>query len=441
MSCRVSFQVAEARETAHEQHQTVGSQPTDGVLQFASATPSAMSTGRRTVPQRRFQRGCLVKRGEKWVGLFRQDVRQSDGMIKRMQRGITLGDIAQMSHRAALAAFQPYLDGVNAFVPATPKVGRTVDEVIKEWRKHIAGSLKPSTMRAAESHIRHHILPRLGQKRLTELGTKTLQSFATDLSVGERTRKTIENILLTLSSVLRTARSWGYSAPEVSMSDLALPRVAISKESPFLSADQMQQVIEAADEPFATLLTVLSMTGLRIGEALGLLVSDLDFRKRVIQIRRSVYMGILQTTKSRASIADLPMPAALESRLKDFLVSKWRQNETGLLFCNRNDKPYSANKLREKKLHPILDTLKIPRCGFHAIRHGVASELIDSGAPLTVVQAQMRHSDARITLGRYGHVVGDSQRNAVAALAQKIAQPELLIPIVDINNSTTVPVN
>jgi len=203
----------------------------------------------------------------------------------------------------------------------------------------------------------------------------------------------------------------------------------------------MQQVIGAADEPFATLLTVLSMTGLRIGEALGLLVSDLDFRKRVIQIRRSVYMGILQTTKSRASIADLPMPAALESRLKDFLVSKWRQNEIGLLFCNRNGKPYSANKLREKKLHPILDTLKIPRCGFHAIRHGVASELIDSGAPLTVVQAQMRHSDARITLGRYGHVVGDSQRNAVAALAQKIARPELLIPIVDINNSTTVPVN
>ena len=307
--------------------------------------------------------------------------------------------------------------------------------------KHIPGSLKPSTMRAAESHLRRHILPRLGQKRLTELNTKTLQSFATDLSAGERTRKTIENVLLTLSSALRTARSWGYAVPEVSLSDLALPRVAISKESPFLSAEQMQRVIGVADEPFATLLTVLSMTGLRIGEALGLLVSDLDFRKKVIHVRRSVYMGILQTPKSKASIADLPMPAALESRLKDYLASNWRQNETGLLFCNRNGKPYSANKLREKKLHPILDGLNIRRCGFHAIRHGVASELIELGAPLTVVQSQMRHSDARITLGRYGHVVGDSQRNAVAALAQKIAQPELLTPIVDISNSLTVAVN
>ena len=72
---------------------------------------------------------------------------------------------------------------------------------------------------------------------------------------------------------------------------------------------------------------------------------------------------------------------------------------------------------------------------------GVASELIENGAPLTVVQSQMRHSDARITSGRYGHVVGDSQRNAVAVLAQKIAKPELLTSIVDINNSLTVTVN
>lgn len=400
-----------------------------------------MSTGRRTVPRRRFQRGCLVTRGEKWVGLFREDVRQPDGMIKRVQRGVTLGDISQMSRRAALAAFQPYLDGVNAFVPAAPKVGRTLEEVTEEWRKHISGSLKPSTMRAAESHMRRHILPRLGQKRLTELNTKTIQSFATDLSVGERTRKTIENILLTLSSVLRTARSWGYPVPQVSLSDLALPRVTILRESPFLSAEQMQRVIGAASEPFATLITVLSMTGLRIGEALGLLVSDLDFRKKVIYVRRSVYMGILQTPKSKASIADLPMPMALESRLREYLVSNWRQNETGLLFCNRGGRPYSANKLREKKLHPILDALSIRRCGFHAIRHGVASELIENGAPLTVVQSQMRHSDARITLGRYGHVIGDSQRNAVAALAKKITQKELLTPIVDINNSLIVAVN
>jgi integrase len=94
----------------------------------------------------------------------------------------------------------------------------------------------------------------------------------------------------------------------VSLSDLALPRESISKESPFLSAEQMQQVIGAADEPFAT-FTVLSMTGgLRIGEALGLFVSDLDFRKKVIHVRRSVYMGVLQTPKSKCRLAHAFVP-------------------------------------------------------------------------------------------------------------------------------------
>jgi hypothetical protein len=33
---------------------------------------------------------------------------------------------------------------------------------------------------------------------------------------------------------------------------------------------------------------------------------------------------------------------------------------------------------------------------------------------------QLRHGDAKTTLQKYGHVVGDSQRRAVNALAEKI---------------------
>ena len=52
--------------------------------------------------------------------------------------------------------------------------------------------------------------------------------------------------------------------------------------------------------------------------------------------------------------------------------------------------------------------------------HAAASELLEEGAPLAVVQRQLRHRDARTTLQKYGHVVGDSQRRAVDALAAKI---------------------
>ena len=53
--------------------------------------------------------------------------------------------------------------------------------------------------------------------------------------------------------------------------------------------------------------------------------------------------------------------------------------------------------------------------------------MIDRGTPITVVQAQLRHSDARITLDLYGHVFSESQRDAVTARADRISGAQLLL--------------
>jgi len=105
------------------------------------------------------------------------------------------------------------------------------------------------------------------------------------------------------------------------------------------------------------------------------------------------------------------MSRELEARLRAHLQR--HDGKSDLLFVNRRGRPFSANKLRAKQLHPLLDALKIPRGGFHSMRHGAASSLLADGATPAVVQRQLRHSDARITLGIYGHVVGDEQRSAV----------------------------
>jgi len=359
--------------------------------------------------------------------MWRVDVLQSDGTIKREQRSKAF---VGLSERAARAAFQPILDSVNAANGATPPVPKrtaTLSAVIREWREQVAGNLKPSTRKTAQSHLRRHIEPMLGDCALPELTTKRLQSFVTALSTTrmpngkERTRKTIENILLTLSSIVSTARAWGYAIPTVSLSDLSLPQDT-PRQSQFFVLRDMRRIVRAADEPLGTICFLLSVTGMRIGEVLALRVQDLDFHRKLIKVRCSMYAGQIGTPKSKASIADLPMPPALELRLKKYLSSRhYRENDLGLLFANRRGRPYSANKLREKKLRPLLTRLRIPLAGFHAFRHAVASELIDSGAPITVVQAQLRHSDPRITLGLYGHVIPQSQRDALGSLAARLA--------------------
>ena len=376
------------------------------------------------MPRRRFQRGRLFVRGsrkEVWVGSYREDRLQSDGSIKRIRRSIVLGDTAKISRRAALATLQPYLDAVNIAAPPPPKTGKMLLEAVSDWRTQIARNRKPSTVRASESHLKQHIIPKLGTLRLSEVTVKIVQTFSTNLALG-RTRKTVENILQTLFSILQTARKFGSAVPAVSRGDIVLPSERVNREVRFFDAAQVGQIIAVSKEPFSTMFAVLGMTGLRAGEMLGLKLSDLDFTRKVIHIRRSIDSRTKkeQTPKSKSSASDVPIPSALEKRLRDFLRSHYRENPNGYLFANRNGNSYSVGKVSEYGLWPALTQLQIEHAGLHAFRHAAASELLEEGVPLSVVQRQLRHRDARTTLQKYGHVVGDAQRRAVDTLAKKI---------------------
>jgi len=346
--------------------------------------------------------------------VFRLDVLQADGMFKREQCWQLLGLVSEQSKRAAWRQFQPYLDRVNdAAIKLPSKVGLTLADFVEEWRRDVAVNLKGSTTRAAESHLRAHITPKLGRLRLTEITTRTAQGFVAYLASGGRSRKTVENVLLTLSSLLKTAKAWGYACGDFRFADLTLPREGVKAEARCFTDDEVQRIIAVAPEPLSTIVAITAVLGLRIGETLALRRCDVDFAKHLIRIRQSVDAATRTVggVKSKSSSADLPMSRELEGRLRSHLQR--HDGKGDLLFVNGRGRPFSANQLREKRLHPLLDALKIPRGGFHSMRHGAASSLLADGATPAVVQRQLRHSDARITLGIYGHVVGDEQRNAV----------------------------
>jgi integrase len=355
-------------------------------------------------------------------GMFREDTLQPDGTFKRVRRRVLLGPVSCLSERAAWKLLQPHLDRVNAATKMPPKSGITLDSFVKEWRANVAVNLKGSTTRAAESHLRAHILPKLGSLSLTEIDTKAVQVFVAYLSSGGRSRKTVENVLMTLSSLFRTARAWKYACGSWSLTDLTMPREGVKKEQRCFTDEEMQKMIANASEPLSTILAVTAVLGLRIGETLALRVTDVDFKSKIVRVRQSVDAATrnVQAVKSEASSADLPLPSQLEARLHTYLRKD--EGKCDLLFVNRRGRPFSANKLREKLLHPLLEKLGIPRGGFHSMRHGAASSLLADGVTPAVVQKQLRHSDPRITLGIYAHVVGSQQRDAVENRAARIAK-------------------
>lgn len=375
--------------------------------------------------RRRHQdKGRLFQRGKipKWAFMFYEDRVQPDGAVKRVRRTVTLGLVSAMSRRQALAARKPFLDAVNsAPAPVMGRGGKTLRDLIKDWRTYEAETLKFSTLRADESHLGHHIEPRVGDFPLRDLTAKNLQGFANSVAATGVRQKTVVNVLQTLFSILKKASKYGYSVPEVRWKDISLSDDEVPAELAVLTAEQTARIISHAKEPYATMFAVYGMTGLRDGELRGLKIDDLDFDRKLIFIRRTLDQRTrkAQSTKSSASTAGIPMQPALEKRLQAFLVNDHRENSDRYLFVNRNLRPFSRGKVVEYGLWPVQDKLGISRTGLHAFRRGAASELNEEGVQLSAIQKHLRHSDVRTTQ-RYIHTVGDSQRRAVNVLADKI---------------------
>jgi integrase len=273
---------------------------------------------------------------------------------------------------------------------------------------------KPSTIHAAESHLKIQIIPNLGELPLDQIGPENLQTFISRIG-GTIARKTLLNVLRTLSSMLTTAKNWGYTCEGVQFNKLVLPGREMKRRAPTFTGEQGGQIIACAGGQFKVMFALAAMAGLRAGEIVGLQVNDFDFEPRLLQIQRSVWRGKLQTPKSVFSEAMLPMPAQLAELVRKHIATLQPGQE--FLFLNSRGHLFIAENVVRQELVPILDALKIPRCGFHAFRHTHTSLLLASGAAPTLAQAQLRHSDARITLGIYGHVIGNSHREA----AEKVA--------------------
>lgn len=383
---------------------------------------SSEPKGCSTMARKRYQKGTLVKKGKrepKWFGQYREDIVDSAGNIHRVLRKVLLGTVRELpTRKLAQRRFDLALSRINA---PTYRPGRvaTFEEFVEQWKRDALLS-KPSSRKAAESHLRCYLIPKLGKIRLEEICQQTIQQLVSDLS-RKLSRHTVLNVVATLGSILRVARDYGYIVGEIRRDSLVLPAEKVARLVRFFSAAEVSRIIAAAkEEPYRTMFIVAALTGLRAGEVCGLSVDDLDFARNSISVRQSAWYGKIQTPKSRAAIRTVPMPDALRDVLQSYL-RQMRPNPARLLFSTRSGKPHSANKVVQRKLWPILDALKIPRCGFHAFRHTASTLLIDLGASPKTVQAQLGHSDAITTLG-YTHPVEKSRRDAVEQLA-KILMP------------------
>jgi len=225
----------------------------------------------------------------------------------------------------------------------------------------------------------------LGKSDITQIGRSDLEAFIEheqDRGIHISTVKTrtasivafihflMDQDILPLSLLKKRIR---FKLP------VTLPRAIHPKD-----VDTLIHVIDNARD--RALILLLLRTGLRIGEALGLTVNDLDLAEKKVHLvagekndtGRVVYL---------ASDALFAMKRWLSVRNKE---------ETYLFYGQRGRLSYSTARSRFVK---YLKKARLDHKGHtvHSLRHTCASELLNAGMRLEVLQQLLGHEDIEIT--------------------------------------------
>jgi len=271
-------------------------------------------------------------------------------------------------------------------------------------------TLKVSTQSSYRTNLNRYVVPWLGETRLKDLRKGDIQAWLAALSESGLARQTVKNIWSALSSVLRTAVDWGYIKENPAHGVRLPPRQP--KAAVFLpTPDQVVQILQQLREPSYTLLLLLVGTGLRVGEAIGLRRDDIDMSRKSLTVRRDIWHGHVNSPKYAASERVIPLGPILAEHMQGRLdgAGSW-------VFAGNTGKPLDPRNLAKRQLHPVLDRLGIPRFSWHRLRKLHSTYLGDLSVSPRIMQAQLGHADAALTLNVYTQLIPESQRRAIESL-------------------------
>lgn len=165
-----------------------------------------------------------------------------------------------------------------------------------------------------------------------------------------------------------------------------------------------QKMVDAYRNAFIALLH----TGMRVGELENLTWNDIDFKRKVVNIRPKENFN----TKTYYSERNIPMTNDLFELLEK--LSKNKKSEI-YPFCS-----VRGDKLRERKLLKVCKTVGKAagikgNCYLHKFRHTYATHLLQHKVPITTIQKLMGHSSISETM-IYSHVYVDDMHDDVAVL-------------------------
>jgi integrase len=315
--------------------------------------------------------------------------------------------LRQLTHQQAAGQLQP---------PAT----LTLQQWLERWQTQKAPDWRPST-RARAAQALAPITAEAGRVRLDRLSSAALAEAFARLR-GRCGSRTLQLAHVWLHAALADAVRQQVIVANP-LDGVAKPRHQ-PRERLAWTLDDIRRLLDAAYQsprPYAPVIALGLLTGLRQGELLGLRWSDVDLQAGTLAVRRNA-VWIAGTSlavgapKSWAGQRVIPLSVralAVLRRLPRPL------DPAQPVFASRAGGTPRPQVLR-RTLRALCAEAGIVPVGMHDLRRMWVSVLVASGADVKVTQALAGHSSVAVTLGAYARVLGGREREAIARLDQAV---------------------
>ena len=309
----------------------------------------------------------------------------------------------------------------------------TVQIWLDQWLRDFAYSKRTGTAKRYEELCRIHIIPSVGQKRLSELGVSDVQRMIREALARGVSPRTASHCRDVLRNALNAAVEDGLLRRNVAAS--APPPSVPEREYLNITPTLARQVMAAVRSDIHQALYVMLLgTGLRLGEATALQWQDIDFESSVITVRRRLQRvkgGFKfeepKTPRSRRVVPMVPpVRDALLNHQERQNLEKMMQGPAwagfawgDLLFTTGKGGPLGGD-IAYHHFRRVLRDAGLPPMRLHDFRHGAASLLAAAGIPPRDVMDLLGHSQISTTLQIYTHSTEEARHQAMETLGKLI---------------------
>lgn len=292
--------------------------------------------------------------------------------------------------------------------------GPMFKEVAEKWQEQHFPSLTPGTLKGYKSAY-DRAVARFGDMPIKELTLNDIDALLQNMGKQQFAKKTVSNQRLVINLICRSAVLDGI----LKFNPCAEAKVPKGlKHTPRLlpSDEELEIVKNNWNQPGGLLPYFILYTGCRKGEALALTFKDIDRKKKIITINKSVAFNnqqpYLKEPKTTAGIREI----ILLDNLADVLP---RGIGNALLFPGRNGS-YMRQAEYERAWKRWQKSVGVTLTA-HQLRHGYATMLFEAGISERDAMYLMGHTDITLTRNIYTHI-RKTRKEELATILNQAAQ-------------------